>query len=314
MIEDPNPSQEQDIKKESQALVKLAMRELRLNRVKLAQRLDVDPQTVWRWLKGSSTPRRAQIDSLKALLDGQHAFVDDFMKRFGVRDITYILEQERRAEEVWIVKSARRLVSGTSPGARTEMYSNVSEKIEKGKPFCLFFVVTSSDVTDSFRKTIVSTRKAVDLNDDILAEYLTALEFTTSFPNNAAIDAKNFFECFSDSEVAKNNEVSYSAFSGHVKIYRVRNLWEVYAFGLDDPITSWVYIKYSDEFYKETYQQYNVFLEVDIGKYDNVGSSETISATNHKTFWMELPVGDAETHIGRVQPALQLVKRRLEVP
>ena len=104
-------------------LVRELRESLSLTSAELASRIGVSQQTVLRWEKGALTP--SQVKKLELAIPAttttERPFVIVDSRKTAIRPLEYVLERQKDAKRVWILKSSRPFLSGRSSTPRFDM-------------------------------------------------------------------------------------------------------------------------------------------------------------------------------------------------
>jgi DNA-binding XRE family transcriptional regulator len=277
----------QDICERIQAGVKLKerpgmgrqIREFRLSLgltpTQFAQKLSVSPQSVHRWEKGDALPRLAQAHKFEQLFKygteqtTQHSqakvadgLVEIEGRKIAIRSWSYLIERQRDAAEVWILKCNREFLAGWDGPTRRQIIFNLEKNEKLVYRYFYCHPANPGDSGDNLAK------ESFDIfRGDLERDYPSIKDRVEGY----RIDAE-------EGEPGKREE-------------RLKDMIEL---GLTPTYATWIVIVYNDDARKEIHRTIDIFAELPAATYAEFpGSSgespEMMLSDDEYLVWFELP-------------------------
>jgi len=249
---------------------------LGLTPTQFAQKLSVSPQSVHRWEKGDALPRLAQAHKFEQLFkDGtdqttrhtQAKVADGLVeiegRNIAIRPWSYLIERQRDAAEVWILKCNREFLAGWDGPTRRQIIFNLEKNENLRYRYFYCDPANPSDPRDNLAKESFKI-----FRDDLEKDYPSVKERVEGY-------------C-----------INYAAEADPVK--REERLKDVIELGLTPTYATWIIIVYNDDARKDIHRNIDIFAELPAATYAEfpgspVESPEMMLSDDEYLVWFELP-------------------------
>lgn len=257
------------------------IREFRLSlgitATQFAQKLGVSSQSVHRWEKGVALPRLAQAHKFEQLFKDEaesgtsftqlkvtEGLIDIEGRKIAIRPWSYLIELQRRAKEVWILKCNREFLAGWDGQTRREIIAC----LESNKKLTYnYFFCDPGDPNDAQHNPAKETFKTFrgDLEKDYSKEISDRV--------------KGYCLDYTDRVELKTREE------------RMRHVIEL---GLTPTYATWIVIVYEDARDRTIHRNIDIFAELPAATYAEFPASpsglpEMIPSDDEYLVWFELP-------------------------